>query len=418
MKTKKVKKIAAITMAILLSAAVVGCSSTQDGSENTAAIPTTITQETSAPTTTATASPSETTVTEASVSDTSERFSDRDLKQSADLAAATQIQLVSDQDVTLNAEGIYVLSGEATNVTVVVEAAEEAKIQIVLDGVSITNEDSPAIYVKEADKVFVTSTDSENVMKVTGSYVADGDTNLDAVIFSRADLTLNGTGSLEIVSDEGNGISSKDDLKITGGVYNIQSSADALEANDAILINDGTITINSGKDGLHSENDEDAALGYIYIAGGDLTISAVDDAIQGNSYVQIDGGTINIETSEEGIESTSITINDGQITINAKDDGINASQKVDGNVVIEVNGGTIDITMASGDTDAFDSNGDLYINGGTITVEAMSAFDADGTAQLNGGDVTVNGEKITEITKSQGGGGRGGAGGGRGMMRQ
>ncbi|MGO4373183.1 hypothetical protein AB4Z21_20940, partial [Paenibacillus sp. MCAF20] len=106
------------------------------------------------------------------------------------------------------------------------------------------------------------------------------------------------------------------------------------------------------------------------------------------------------------------------ITLYAKDDGINASQKVDGQVVIEVNGGTINVSMGSGDTDAFDSNGDLYINGGTITVEASSAFDADGTAQLNGGDVMVNGEKITQITLSQGGGGRGGAGGGRGMGRQ
>lgn len=418
MKTKKTKKISAITLALLLSVSAVGCSNAQDVSVDAAVTQTEITQETSTPSSSATTSSSETTTAEASVQDTSELFSERDLEQSADLAGATQIKLENDQDVTLNTEGVYVLSGEVTNVTVVVEAAEDAKVQIVLDGVRITNEDSPAIYVKEADKVFVTSTDSESYMEVTGSYVADGDTNLDAVIFSRADLTLNGTGSLDIVSNDGNGISSKDDLKITGGVYNIQSSADALEANDAILINDGTLTINSGKDALHSENDEDAALGYIIIKGGDFKISAGDDAIQGNSFVQIDGGTINIETSEEGIESTSIKINDGQITLYAKDDGINASQKVDGQVVIEVNGGTINVSMGSGDTDAFDSNGDLYINGGTITVEASSAFDADGTAQLNGGDVTVNGEKITQITLSQGGGGRGGAGGGRGMGRQ
>ncbi|MGO4373301.1 carbohydrate-binding domain-containing protein, partial [Paenibacillus sp. MCAF20] len=320
MKTKKMKQISAITLALLLSVSAVGCSNAQDGSEDAAAAQTAITQETSTPSSSATTSSSETTTAEASLQDTSELFSERDLEQSADLADATQIELVSDQDVTLNTEGVYVLSGEATNVTVVVEAAEDAKVQIVLDGVRITNEDSPAIYVKEADKVFVTSTDSESYMEVTGSYVADGDTNLDAVIFSRADLTLNGTGSLDIVSNDGNGISSKDDLKITGGVYNIQSSADALEANDAILINDGTLTINSGKDALHSENDEDAALGYIIIKGGDFRISAGDDAIQGNSFVQIDGGTINIETSEEGIEATSVKINDGQITLYAKDD--------------------------------------------------------------------------------------------------
>lgn len=406
MKIKKMKSISAITLAALLVVSAVGCSKAQVGSGDAAA---------TTQTASSTVSSSATSAAEASVLDTSELFSDRDLEQSADLATATQMNLESNQDVTLNKEGVYVLSGEVENVTVVVDAAEDAKVQIVLDGVSITNEDSPAIYVKAADKVFVTSTDSENHMEVSGSYVADGDTNLDAVIFSKADMTLNGTGTLEIVSNEGNGISSKDDLKITGGVYTIDSSADAIEANDAILINDGTITIDSDKDALHSENVEDASLGYIYIEGGTLNITAADDAIRGNSFVQIDGGIINIETSKEGIEANNIKVNDGQITLYANNDGINASPKVNSDAAIEVNGGTIDVRMASGDTDAFDSNGDIYINGGTINVETASAFDPDGTAQLNGGDVTVNGEKITQITPSRGGGGRGGAGGGRGM---
>ncbi|NQX62873.1 carbohydrate-binding domain-containing protein [Paenibacillus qinlingensis] len=413
MKNKKLRSLSVITLAALLSVAAVGCSNSQVGSEDAAA-----TTKPATSTVTAGSAPTAvSTATSTTKVSTSELFSDRDLKQSADLATATTMKLVSNQDVTLNKEGIYVLSGEVDNVTVVIDAADDAKVQIVLDGVSITNEDSPAIYVKGADKVFVTTTGSKNHMEVSGSYVADGETNLDAVIFSKADMTLNGTGTLDIVSKSGNGISSKDDLKITGGVYTIQSSADAIEANDAILINDGTITINSAKDGLHSENDEDASKGYIYIEGGTLKINAADDAIRGNSFVQIDGGIINIESSEEGIEANSIKINDGQITLYAKNDGINASSKVNSDVVIEVNGGTIHVKMASGDTDAFDSNGNLYINGGTIDVEAVSAFDADGTAQLNGGNVTVNGEKITQITQSRGGGGRGGAGGGMGTRK-
>ncbi|MBW4081979.1 carbohydrate-binding domain-containing protein [Paenibacillus sp. S150] len=403
MKPNKLKSIQAIAVAALLTAAIAGCSKAEVGSEVTA---------TATETAASTGSSSTTPAAEASVTDTPELFTDRDLEQSADLAAATQMDLVSNQDVTLSEEGVYVLSGEVNNVTITVDAAEEAKIQIVLDGVSITNEDSPAIYVKAADKVFVTSTDSENHMEVTGSYVADGDTNLDAVIFSRADITLNGTGTLDIVSSQGNGISSKDDLKITGGVYSIQSLADALEANDAILIYDGTITIDTDKDALHSENEEDASLGNIYIEGGTLNITAADDAITGSNIVQIDGGTIDIKSAQEGIEANHVIVNDGQITMYADDDGINATQSANADVVIEVNGGTINITMASGDTDAFDSNGDIYINGGTINIEAASAFDADGTAELNGGTVTVNGEQVTQITQSRGGGG--GAGGGRG----
>lgn len=415
MKSKKFKSLSAVTMALLLSASVVGCSQAQDGSGNAAVTQTaSTTASSSAAASSGTAessgaaASSTTSAAGTSALDTSELFSDRDLEQSADLSAATQMKLVSGQDVTLDTEGVYVLSGEASDVTVVVDAPEDAKIQIVLDGVSITNADSPAIYVKAADKVFVTSTDSQNHLEVSGSYVADGDTNVDAVIYSKADLTLNGTGTLDIVSSAGNGISSKDDLKVTGGVYTIKSSADAMEANDAILINDGDITIDSGKDALQSENDEDATLGYIYMKNGTLNIKAADDAVRANSLVQIDGGTINIETCEEGIEANYIRVNDGQITLYANNDGLNAAPKVDSAVAIEINGGTINVTMASGDTDAFDADGDLYVNGGTITVEATSAFDADGTAQLNGGDVTVNGEKITEITQSRmGGGGRG-----------
>lgn len=412
MKIIKLNSISVIALAAVLSAA--GCSNAQEGSGVAAATTPSVAQTVSPSATSAAEEGTVVETPEAAALDTAELFSDRDLEQSADLTAATPMNLESNQDVTLSEEGVYVLSGDVDNVTVTVEAADDAKIQIVLDGVSITNEDAPAIYVKAADKVFVTSTDSENYMEVSGSYVADGETNLDAVIFSRADLTLNGTGTLDIVSGQGNGISSKDDLKITGGVYTIESSADALEANDAILIHDGTITIDTQKDGLHSENEEDTTLGNIYIEGGTLTITAADDAITGNNLVQIDGGIINIKSAVEGIEANNIIVNEGQLTLYATDDGINATPKVSSGASIVVNGGTIDVSMASGDTDAFDSNGDIYINGGTINVEATSAFDADGTAELNGGTVTVNGEQITEITESRGGGF--GGGGGRGAQ--
>lgn len=412
MKIIKLNSISVIALAAVLSAA--GCSNAQEGSGVAAATTPSVAQTVSPSATSAAEEGTVVETPEAAALDTAELFSDRDLEQSADLTAATPMNLESNQDVTLSEEGVYVLSGDVDNVTVMVEAADDAKIQIVLDGVSITNEDAPAIYVKAADKVFVTSTDSENYMEVSGSYVADGETNLDAVIFSRADLTLNGTGTLDIVSGQGNGISSKDDLKITGGVYTIESSADALEANDAILIHDGTITIDTQKDGLHSENEEDTTLGNIYIEGGTLTITAADDAITGNNLVQIDGGIINIKSAVEGIEANNIIVNEGQLTLYATDDGINATPKVSSGASIVVNGGTIEVSMASGDTDAFDSNGDIYINGGTINVEATSAFDADGTAELNGGTVTVNGEQITEITESRGGGF--GGGGGRGAQ--
>jgi uncharacterized protein YxeA len=349
---------------------------------------------------------------EGSVLNVSELFTERDLEQEADLDDATYIELSSGEDVKIVEKGVYVISGNVTNTTIEIDV-DDKKVQLVLDGVTIINDDAPAINVVSADKVFITTTDSENYLEVSGSYSSD---TLDAVIFSKEDLVLNGVGTLEIVSYQGNGITSKDDLKITGGTYTISAKLDGIEANDSIRIYDGNITINSNKDAMHSENDEDASLGYIYIYNGNITISAADDGIQGNAIVQIDGGTINIITSTEGIEATYVQINGGAIDIYATDDGINATRKSEYDVVMEVNGGDIEISMAGGDTDALDANGNLYITGGTLNISANSAFDYDNNGEMTGGNVTVNGQTVTVLTPSQQGGGAGGGrpGGGRG----
>ena len=343
--------------------------------------------------------------------DTSDLFSSRDLEQTADLTGAEKITVNDGETYTISKEGVYVVTGSASNAQIVVSAGDEDKVQLVLDDVSITNESTPCIYVQNADKVFVTTTDSENTLTVSGAFTADGDTNTDAVIFSRDDLVVNGTGTLNISSSE-NGISSKDDLKVTGGTINITCTADALEANESILVADGTINIKSDKDGLHAENDEDDTVGYIYIAGGTMTVEAGDDAIHATTIAQVDGGTIEL-TGAEGIEGTYIQINGGEISIAAADDGINAGQKSNfATPTVEVNGGELTIVMGSGDTDGVDANGNLYLNGGTLNITAQNPFDYDGTAQNNGATLIVNGTETDTITSQMGGGGmRGGMGG-------
>ena len=321
--------------------------------------------------------------------DTSDLFSSRDLEQTADLTGAEKVTVSDGETYTISKEGVYVVTGSASNAQILVSAGDEDKVQLVLDDVSITNESTPCIYVQNADKVFVTTTDSENTLTVSGAFTADGDTNTDAVIFSRDDLVVNGTGTLNISSSE-NGISSKDDLKVTGGTINITCTADALEANESILVADGTINIKSDKDGLHAENDEDDTVGYIYIAGGTIEL-----------------------TGAEGIEGTYIQINGGEISIAAADDGINAGQKSNfATPTVEVNGGELTIVMGSGDTDGVDANGNLYLNGGTLNITAQNPFDYDGTAQNNGATLIVNGTETDTITSQMGGGGmRGGMGG-------
>ncbi|MBS7527648.1 carbohydrate-binding domain-containing protein [Fusibacter paucivorans] len=352
----------------------------------------------------------ETTGSAEAVLDLDNMFSDRDLEQTADTSKAVAIALTDGNDVNIFEEGVYVLSGDVENVTVTVQADDEAKVQLVLDGVSITNENTAPINIESADKVFIALVSDENTLSVTGEYVNTTDTNIDAVIFSKSDLVLNGTGSVTISSATANGITSKDDLKITGGTYTIAAALDAVEANDSIRIYDGIFIIDTGKDAFHSENDDDLNLGYMYIKNGNFTISAADDGMQANSIMQIDGGDIDIITSTEGIEATFVRINGGNIDIYATDDGINASDNSDYTVAIEVNGGNINVEVGPGDTDGFDANGTITINGGTIAVTANSAFDADVSATLNGGDVTVNGETVTELPTAQRGGGGGGKG--------
>ena len=336
-----------------------------------------------------------------------DQFSSRDLKQTADLTDAVTYTLADGQNIHITAAGVYVITGSAANATIYIEATKEDKVQLVLDGVSVTNGNFPVIYAKTADKVFVTVS-GDSTLAVTGAFVSDGDTNTDGVIFSKCDLVLNGTAALTVSSTQ-NGIVGKDDLKITGGTYTVTAQSKAIQANDSICIAGGVLNLTAGTDGLHAENDSDDSLGYVYIADGSLTIYAGDDGIHATSVVQIDGGSIAVQAAE-GIEGTYIQLNGGTLNIQSRDDGINAANKSGAyRATVEINGGDITVVMASGDTDGIDSNGDIIVNGGTVSVTGQSTFDYDGSAQYNGGVIIANGQQINYIP-SQMMDGRGGMG--------
>ena len=382
-------------------------------------------------------------------------FTERDLAGTYEESEAVYVTLSDDgitgetagvaingQTVTITAEGTYIFSGTLSEGQIVVDA-DDAKVQIVLDNVDITCATSAAVYVKSAEKVFVTLAEgAQNTLRNTDEYVAIDDNNIDAVIFSKSDLTLNGTGSLTIESANGHGIVSKDDLKITGGTYDITAAGHALSGKDSVRIADGTFVLTAGKDGIHSENEDNEEKGYIYIADGDFTITSDGDGMDASNIVQIEDGTFDItagggaansqKTHESDMPGGGMSQNierpDGESMpqMGEKPDEESMSQmgekpdeesmpqmgeKPDGENMPQDT--TTDESGTS--TKGIKADGDMYLNGGTYQID--SADDsihsnanitiADGTYTLATGDdgvhaddaLTVNGGTIT-VTES------------------
>lgn len=232
-----------------------------------------------------------------------------DKSETNETKAASSGVSISGNIITISKEGTYVLSGALSEGQIVVDA-DSAKVQLVLDNVDITCASSAAIYVKNADKTFITlAEDSENILMNTAEYEAIDDNNIDAVIFSKDDLTLNGKGTLTINSEYGHGIVSKDDLKLVSGTCNITAKKHALSGKDSVRIAAGTYNLTSGKDGIHSENADDDEKGFVYIASGDFTIESTGDGIDASYVVQIDDGDFEI-TAGGGAENATKTNND------------------------------------------------------------------------------------------------------------
>lgn len=245
-------------------------------------------------------------------------YSDRDKDASYDVAFATNIALsgqgatvsgegaaVEGATVTISAAGTYAVTGELTAGSLVVNAGDQDKVQIVLSGASIRNEAGPALNIQQADKVFVTLADgTQNTLADGASYeLVEGEDEPNAALYSKADLTINGTGALSVEGNYRHGVNSKDDLVVTGGAITVVAKEDGLRGKDCVKVADGSFAITAGGDGVKSSNDEDPTRGF----------------------VSIDGGTFTVTGCEEGIEAQEVIVNNGELNITASDDGINAA---------------------------------------------------------------------------------------------
>lgn len=345
------------------------------------------------------------------VIDPEDAFSKRDLRDTYDESECVKISLkgdtaiadgdgvtVSGSTVTITAAGSYLLSGDLKGM-IVVEATKDDKIQLILDGAQIESATSAAIYVKKADKVFITTAaGTDNSVKNGGEFVAIDDNNIDAAIYAKDDLTLNGQGKLTVTSPAGHGIVSKDDLVIGSGEYDITSTGHGLAGKDSLRIAAGSFKIDAGKDAIHSENNDDTTLGYVYLADGTFDLTSDGDGISASNSMRIDGGSYAIvsgggssngnkdhadnfgggrpggwfggsnssadtssnTTSMKGVKSAGdMTITGGSFHINTADDGVHTNSSM------TITGGSFEI--ATGD-DGFHADDTLNFQEGTVNI--------------------------------------------------
>ncbi len=397
-----------------------------------------------------------------------EMFTDRDKRTTYDEAAAVKIELngstatassntvkIDGSTVQITEEATYLISGTLDDGMLMVNAPDTAKLQLVFNGVDITSSDCAALYILEADKVFLTLADgTQNSLSNGGSFTPMDENNIDAALYSKQDLTINGSGQLTVTSPAGHGIVGKDDLVITGGTLQVDAASHALDANDSVRFTGATLTATAGKDGIHCENNDDNSRGFVYVSGGSLNIQAEGDGISAGYYLHITGGTFDIlagggyengtqessgnwggfpggggfggggrpravaaeedSTSMKGIKSVStMQIDGGTFTIDSADDALHADTSM------TIHGGTYDI--ASGD-DAIHAEETLTVNDGTIRIthsyeglEALHILVAGGDIDLVASDDGLNAAGGTDAS---GFGGRDDmfGGGGHGFM--
>ena len=339
--------------------------------------------------------------------DTSTMFSDRDKEIEYDEENSARIQLsdegsvcesdaveISQNTVTIVDEGTYIISGTLTDGMVMVKAEDTDKVQIVLDQANISNSQSAAIYIASADKVFLTLADgSENILENGGSYVSIDENNIDAAIFSKADLTLNGTGALTVTADAGHGIVSKDDLVFIDGIYEITGAEHGIEGKDSVRIAGGSYKITSGKDGIHAENAEDESLGFVYLANGTYEIISQGDGISAESWLLAENGTYQITTGQGGVgaaeeKSQQPMMEKQPEEETAADDSSVSIKGFKAGTQLIMEGGTYTLNT---EDDSIHSNGTVAINGGDYIISSGDdGIHADAGVVISGGNVTIS----------------------------
>ncbi len=350
---------------------------------------------------------------------------------------------VENNKITITSAGTYSISGKLESGQIVVNAGDEDKVYIILNGVDITNSNSAPIYAINSKKVVICLEDkTENTITDGEKYVFEDESTDEpnAAIFSKDDLVFIGSGKLTVNGNYNHGIVSKDKLKIQSGNIVINSKNDGIKGKDCINVTDGNITIKSDGDGMQSNNTTDETKGYVLIEGGKVNITSGEDGIQAENQVLIKDGNISIKSgggSEKSTKSNTIKegmpgksmeerpekpnkeINDEMIKPpeqpnkemnsnmgerpempSSNDNSVKGNSdtsvveetvstkaiKSSSNIVIE--SGSIDIDSCD---DSIHSNSNIIINGGTMDIASGDdGIHSDLELTINGGTINIS----------------------------
>lgn len=330
--------------------------------------------------------------------DTSDMFSDSDRNVEYNEAESTIIQLsdegsfcdtdtvVIDQNtVTITDEGTYLLSGSLSDGMLIVNAETTDEVHLVFNQAAISNQDSAAVYIASADKVFLTLADgTENAVSNGGVYADIDEDTIDGVIFSKADLSFNGTGKLIVTAAAGHGIVSKADLIFADGSYEISAAEHGIEGKDSVRIAEGTYEILSGKDGIHSENDEDETLGFIYLKDGIFKIQSQGDGISAGNWLLAENGTYEITTGQGSVSAEE----KNSLEQHKQEEQEKSAKGIKAGAQMLLKEGTYCLDT---EDDSIHSNGDVFITGGDYTLSSRDdGIHADDGAAISGGSIKIS----------------------------
>lgn len=325
---------------MLAALALTGCSTTSNalasGTTADSSVGTTATTSSATATDTAASSSSfSTNVKSGEKLDVDTHYSEQDL--SWDTSSETAIDLsnptatdgvtVEDGTLTITKAGTYKLSGEYQG-QIKVETADSDAVRLVLNSANITNSSGAALNVVNADEVILYSASgTTNTISDGADYTATGEDDPDAVVYSKADLTIAGEGTLKVNGNHEDGIHTSDGLVIASGTLEVNAANTGIKGKDYVDILGGTINVTAQQDGIKSTNDTDEGQGWTRLSNGTVTVNAGDDGFKASRVVEISGGSLTVEQSDEGIEAQYINVSGGDVNVTSADDGMNASLK-------------------------------------------------------------------------------------------